>query len=143
MRELKTLGYDEVIESMEYELIAQANIGSYQGDYLYLLKNEKGKYAFTSLSYGSCSVCDYIEGLAREHGYDYQSPEALMELTEYRDGIHNGLTWISAKRMLWAVLDGVRRMSWYGTGSDYLNFCRAAINALADEADVSLLKELI
>lgn len=143
MRELTTAGYDEVIASMEYTLVAEANIGSYQGDFLYLLKNEQGKYAYTSLSYGSCSVCDYIEGLVSDHDYNYQDPVVLAELTKWRDTINTDLTWVSARRMLWNLLDGERRYSWYGNSDDYKKFLRATIHALAEEANCMFLKELI
>src|SRR5262245_55179095 len=99
MRDITSIGYHEVIRSMECEIVASECMGSYQGEYLYLLRNrETDQYGIVTLSYGSCSYCDYMEGLRGNYDFycysesDIDSDEdrekwikIKQDLTEYRD----------------------------------------------------------
>jgi hypothetical protein len=50
-------------------IIKDWNIGYWQGDYIYLLKNGD-KFGFTVIGYGSCSGCDALEGCGSQEEVD-------------------------------------------------------------------------
>ncbi len=51
--------YDSIVASAG-TIIKDWNIGDWQGDYVYLLKNGN-KFGFIVVGYGSCSYCDALE----------------------------------------------------------------------------------
>ena len=64
------------------EPVAYQEYGSYQGDYLAILKDEENLYVYKG-SYGSCSGCDWLEsergwdsrGITKEKGEQYAANE--------------------------------------------------------------------
>lgn len=76
-----SIGYHELIESMGYEVIASEAIGSYQGDYLFLLTDEQ-RIGFLTFGYGSCSGCDSL-----------QACDSAEETENLRESLHNGIFW--------------------------------------------------
>ena len=51
--------YDQIVAT-QGEVLGQWVMGTWQGDYIYLLKNDD-KYSFYVIGYGSCSGCDALE----------------------------------------------------------------------------------
>lgn len=54
--------YEELVTIGGEQVVASADIGSYQGDLLFLVKNSDGQFAFVEVGYGSCSGCDWLQG---------------------------------------------------------------------------------
>ena len=57
--------------------------GSYQGDWYMVGKDKEGKYYFFTMSYGSCSGCDWLESIASS------GPDGKEEMGELIDKILN------------------------------------------------------
>lgn len=62
------MGYDGIIAT-QGEILKDWIIGDYQGDYVYLVKNND-KYAFTVVGYGSCSGCDALEACENDEDFN-------------------------------------------------------------------------
>jgi len=60
--------YDSLVASAG-TIIKDWNIGDYQGDYVYLLKNGD-KFGFTVVGYGSCSYCDALQSCDNQEEVD-------------------------------------------------------------------------
>ena len=52
--------YKSLLESTGVVVVAEEMVGDYQGDYLYLVRGDKG-WGFVVQGYGSCSGCDALE----------------------------------------------------------------------------------
>lgn len=52
--------YDPVLKSLG-KIVLKSDEGYYEGDYLYLLKADRG-WGFVIVGYGSCSGCDALQG---------------------------------------------------------------------------------
>lgn len=74
------MGYDEIVAT-QGEVIGQWVMGTWQGDYIYLLKN-KDKYSFFVIGYGSCSGCDALESCENDE-----------EFNELKQDIINRIAW--------------------------------------------------
>lgn len=57
------VNYGAIVESWGKKVLAFETTGAYQGDHWALLKNSYGQFGFLNLGYGSCSGCDYLEGI--------------------------------------------------------------------------------
>lgn len=71
--------YEELIASMEYEVLWSQDFGRWQGDSIYILK-DSDKYGMLVFGWGSCTVCDALEGCDT-----YEDFEALRN--EFNDSI--------------------------------------------------------
>jgi len=78
--------YDSLVASAG-TIIKDWNIGSYQGDYVYLLKNGD-KFGFTVVGYGSCSYCDALE-----------SCDSQAEVDELKESIVKDIFWGTAEEV--------------------------------------------
>ena len=79
--------YDSLVASAG-TIIKDWNIGDWQGDYVYLLKNGN-KFGFTVVGYGSCSHCDAL-----------QSCDSQAELDELKEEI-SGDNYLTAQSVLY------------------------------------------
>lgn len=111
-----TPSYRELIDSMEYEVLKEEMLGSYQGDYLFFLKNGD-RYGLLCFGYGSCSGCDSLEACNSES-----------DVTSLRDSIHGDIKWFECKN---DVLDFIEKTNtkafkdwWYydSEGQKFLDF---------------------
>ncbi len=69
------MSYDEIVAT-QGEILKDWTLGSWQGDYVYLLKNGD-KYAFTVIGYGSCSGCDALEGCENDEQFNQLKEEII------------------------------------------------------------------
>ena len=60
--------YDQIVAT-QGEMLGNWTLGDWQGDYVYLLKNED-RYAFTVIGYGSCSGCDALEACESDEEFN-------------------------------------------------------------------------
>lgn len=74
------MSYDEIVAT-QGEVLGDWVVGSWQGDYVYLLKNDD-RYAFTVIGYGSCSGCDALEACSNDE-----------EFNELKEDIIKGIVW--------------------------------------------------
>ena len=91
--------YDSLVASAG-TIIKEWNIGDYQGDYVYLLKNGE-KIGFTVVGYGSCSVCDAL-----------QSCENQEEVDILKKSIINDIFWGTAEEVE-AYITNADANRWY------------------------------
>jgi glycosyltransferase involved in cell wall biosynthesis len=91
--------YDSLVASAG-TIVKDWNIGDWQGDYVYLLKNGN-KFGFTVVGYGSCSYCDAL-----------QSCDSQAELDELKEEIIKGIFWGTAEEVeAYAIKEDANR--WY------------------------------
>lgn len=97
------VGYDGIVELFG-DIIAEYTLGSYQGEYVYVIRNHDTPdyFAYLSLSFGSCSLCDFLQGC-----------DDLNELQDYINSINPN--WQSAEDLAqWLVSH-----DWHG---DYMGW---------------------
>jgi hypothetical protein len=91
--------YDSLVASAG-TIIKDWNIGDWQGDYVYLLKNGN-KFGFTVVGYGSCSYCDAL-----------QSCDNQEEVDILKESIVKGIFWGTAEEVeAYAIKEDANR--WY------------------------------
>lgn len=97
--------YSELIDSMEYNIVFEETIGSYQGDYLYFFE-DSDKYGLLVFGYGSCSGCDSLEACSDEK-----------EVTSLRDSIESEIKWFKTKeevaKFIWDTDKKAFKDWWY------------------------------
>lgn len=76
-----TCNYIELVESFEFEIIADAHTDDYQGDSLYLLK-DGARIGLLEFGWGSCSGCDAL-----------QSCGSVEEVVALRDELYRNIKW--------------------------------------------------
>lgn len=101
--------YDDLINSMGYEVVSADVCGSYQGDYLVLLADgvRRGLLVF---GYGSCSGCDTLEAVA-----PWGEDEDWKGVVELRDDLKREIHWEPDSTSLAAYLTSQRSemLKWY------------------------------
>lgn len=91
--------YDSLVASAG-TIIKDWNIGDYQGDYVYLLKNGD-RFGFTVVGYGSCSYCDAL-----------QSCDNQAEVDILKESIIKDIFWGTAEEVeAYAIKEDANR--WY------------------------------
>lgn len=93
------MSYDEIIAT-QGEIIKDWVIGDYQGDYVYLLKNED-RYAFTVVGYGSCSGCDALQSCENDEHFN-----------SLKDDIVRGIVW-GTKQDVYDYINNQEANRWY------------------------------
>lgn len=78
--------YDSMVASAG-TIVKDWNIGDYQGDFVYLLKNED-KFGFVVVGYGSCSGCDALENCSNQEQVD-----------QLKESIINDIFWGTAEEV--------------------------------------------
>jgi hypothetical protein len=69
------MSYDEIVAT-QGEIIKDWVIASWQGDYVYLLKNNE-KFGFIVIGYGSCSGCDALQGCENDEEFNQLKKEIV------------------------------------------------------------------
>lgn len=93
------MDYSDVVAS-QGKLIEEWNIGDYQGDLVYLLKNED-QYGFTVVGYGSCSVCDSLQACEDEADFEI-----------LKESIINDIKW-GTKKEIYDYIFSEEANRWY------------------------------
>ena len=72
------VGYDGIV-GLFGEPIAEYTLGTYQGEHVYIVRNLDAPdyFAYLSLSFGSCALCDFLDGC-----------ESVDEMSDYIDSIN-------------------------------------------------------
>ena len=76
--------YDDLVREALGEWVSKATFGSYQGDYLYIFRNND-QVGYLVVGYGSCSACDWLQGLVGYSRWDERSVEDRNELRSELD----------------------------------------------------------
>lgn len=76
-------GYDGIID-LYGETVARLELGSYQGDLLYVVRDPStGLFAYVHTGYGSCTGCDQIQHIGMRLGWDvHESEKAWQDLAD-------------------------------------------------------------
>lgn len=125
-----TPGYEELLSTFEVEVLVNQSLGSYQGDYLVILR-DKDHYGFLEFSYGSCSGCDSLAGC-----------DTVEQAEEVRDGLWESVQWKTVEEMR----DFIRTRKWedhyYHSDSEFPKFLDAAKKAVGID-DAALTATLV
>lgn len=78
------LGYTSVVETFGYEIVLSERLGSWQGDIVFVLKNED-RVGFLVVGYGSCAGCDVLEAIRTMDG-----------LKSFALGLHSNIKWFQS-----------------------------------------------
>ena len=95
--------YIELVESFEFEIIADAHTDDYQGDSLYLLKDGT-RIGLLEFGWGSCSGCDAL-----------QSCGSVAEVVALRDELFDKIKWFES---LAEVVEYISTKDWETTFYD-------------------------
>lgn len=96
-------GYEGLIESFEVEVLLVEEVGDWQGDSLYLLRDQD-RYGILVFGWGSCSGCDAFEAAA----YSEES------LTELRDELWASVQWFTREEVVKYAQGKDVSLEWYG-----------------------------
>lgn len=87
--------YEELVSEWGYKKLLMKDIGSYEGDWLVLLR-DGGMFGFVSFGYGSCPGCDELESIS----YAADKEKAAKEYREFREGLRTKIIWKSKQNMI-------------------------------------------
>lgn len=107
--------YDDLIESMEVEVLIEKHDGSYQGDSFYLV--QKGdEYGLLIFGWGSCSGCDALE-----------SCSTYEQVVNLRNNMYEEIDWMPLDEFKNYILNKDFETEWYfhyEGGKDFVNQLR-------------------
>lgn len=119
--------YSAIVEAWGYEIVDRATFGSYQGDYVYLLKSG-GQYGWIVIGYGSCSGCDHLEALS-----DYNDRWNDAVLT-YAEELRMRVQWFNAKGLVeYLTNEYLQEGQWSWHEDGYRNFVGGVVSGLTSE----------
>lgn len=107
--------YKQIVRSWGYEVVAFEAFGSYQGDYLALLRGPEG-VGLIVFGYGSCSGCDELEAINPWDEEDDWQP-----VVDFADNLRTRIHWEADDNALagwvdrhpenhwWSYEDGIAR----------------------------------
>ena len=111
------MSYDEIVAT-QGEILKDWVIGSWQGDYVYLLKNGE-KFGFIFIGYGSCSGCDVLQGCENDE-----------EFNELKKEIVDRIFWGTAGDIeAYIINDDANR--WYYHEEDWIGIRKEIMEILA------------
>lgn len=116
-------GYKMLVEQgMGVEALMCEAIGSYQGDYLFVV-TDGNRFGFLTFGYGSCSGCDALQACG-----------GLESLTELRNSLYNSIHWEPSRKTLaqW-MRDRDWEGQWFWHEEGTREFVRAAVSMLEAE----------
>lgn len=121
--------YDDLITSMEIEVLHTLEDSGYQGD-TFALVRENGRLGYLQFGWGSCSGCDALQAA---HGYgDFsKNEEVIKEVHELRDRLYQSIRWFDTPA---ECAKYMREHDWAG---DYMRdtgkeFAEGALKALEE-----------
>lgn len=114
--------YDDLVKSWGYEIVAQEDFGSYQGDTAVLLRDGE-RYGWLVFGWGSCTYCDALQGCASEADVR-ELREQLHADIHWEDSAAALLQWMSTRD--WPAVE----FAWHEAG--FLGFVSKAQGLLAD-----------
>lgn len=108
--------YHNLVEDFA-EIEFSQTLGYYQGDYLYVLKDDD-RYGFLVVGYGSCSYCDALEGC-----------ESLDDVYNLRNSIRDNVKWFDSFDELKSyVTDDNKDLEWYAHEEQWPEFLEKVNN---------------
>jgi hypothetical protein len=94
--------YSELIDSFEYEILFEEEVGEYQGDYVFIFRHE-GKFGYLIFGYGSCSGCDSLE-----------AANSIEELESFRQELLRDIKWFdNAQELMEFIKEPPGFPSWW------------------------------
>jgi hypothetical protein len=123
-KEIWKIGYREVVEeASQGKILADVNIGHYQGEEHFLVKKDD-QYAHIVTGYGSCSYCDILQGI--------QSNENCWgDTVDFIESTASEILWKSHSEMVEYINHHDFKGSWYGCDTEaWLKFKEEVLEAL-------------
>ena len=116
--------YGELVATMPGYVLHSFDVGDYQGDTFYLLKDGT-RYGVLVFGYGSCSGCDALQGCESD----------VQRVTELRNDMYNSIVWRESAEMMRDYLNTRDwSLEWYGNMNDWNEGVKQAIQAMVDTA---------
>lgn len=107
--------YDDLVRSFGHMIVMEEDIGYYQGDILYILRNEAtGAYGWYVQGYGSCSYCDELEGMQDDR-------LSVEEWREWQESNYERIKWYESASALYQN-ETANENDWYSYESDTQRF---------------------
>lgn len=124
------MSYSSLVATRFCDLIADARLGSFQGDEFYIVKQTVGKYGtgsrygFGTTGYGSCSYCDSEED-AWENGD---------KLNSLANSLYEGLRWFdNVEELITFIKEIDPANEWYANEEDWPKVAKKFVEALLGE----------
>lgn len=99
---MELVSYTDLVEDFGHEIVLYEMIGDYQGDYLFLLHSHDA-YGFLVQGYGSCSVCDVLEGIEMD---TRTNEEYEREIEVLKSEMYQSIVWYPADDMVEYLRNG-------------------------------------
>lgn len=110
---------------------AFANLGSYQGDYVYLIQ-DGDRWGTSIIGYGSCSGCDAYEAAEWDDEYALQDGREPTAVASLRQDLQSNVRWFSSLDEARGYLLGDKRqLQWWGTYAEELDQFVATLEGLS------------
>lgn len=113
--------YDQIVRAFGHDVLVQSDIGSYQGETLWLLRSGD-RIGYLELSYGSCTVCDEL-----------QCCESQAEVDALKVKYEAAIRWFGGPG---AAIEWLRGRDWE---SQALGFYPDDVRAFRQKAEAALL----
>lgn len=111
--------YWPMIESMGYDILCRAEVGSYQGDSLAVVRDGE-RYGLVTFGWGSCSGCDALQACRK-----------IEQVDELRTEIHDQIVWKDSRQ---EMLEFLKNRDWkaqyYSDTEEVMAFVAKAIETL-------------
>lgn len=118
-----SIGYLELVATMGVDVVKHETIGSYQGDYLLIVK-EGGSYGYLEFGYGSCSGCDAL-----------QACSSMEDVAALRQRLYESIQWgPSAAALAQWMKDRDWESQWVWHESEAATWIREAAKMLGEVA---------
>lgn len=114
--------YDELIESMEVEVLVEESDNDYQGS-TFCLVREGGRVGHLVFGWGSCSGCDAL-----------QACDSHADVVDLRNSLYAEIDWFPSTALLMKWLNGDQETQWYGHDETWKTF-KAKANKTLDVTD--------
>ena len=110
---------------------AFANLGSYQGDYVYLIQ-DGDRWGTAIIGYGSCSGCDAYEGAAWDDEIAVQDGKEPTAVDSLRRDLQSNVRWFdSLDEARQYLLGDERQLQWWGAYAEELDQFVATLEGLS------------
>lgn len=119
------IGYEDILDSFEYDILFTTYIGAYKGDILTIFRDEN-RYGFLTFGYGSCSSSDALQAC-----YTWE------EVDELQVKLFESIEWFDSREEILGYFlekDWKGQYYWYWL-KDTLDFLASAFAILGYDGD--------
>jgi hypothetical protein len=105
--------YRDLVEYTGLTVLAEQEFGSYQGDLVFIVRDDDGRTGAVVVGYGSCTGCDALQDVTWDDDWDKPAAQAIADNERTQD-----LAWSIRRDVKWGTADELRAaldsdLEWY------------------------------